>query len=263
MSTSFQAYQSHLGINIVISVLSLLGGIGFIVMVDIWTVLKDKDAGLHFTSKIILKVTVGLLIFGTLFLGFADENLANMAQKERWLIAFFQVMTASTTVGFNTYSVADFNLAIIFVLYFLMLFGASPSGTGGGLKSTTLAALVAIVRSTLKLRKKVSLDNKQLPLEKLQLAASSFIFAMLIFFISVTLLLLSESAPLDWIMFEVLSALGTVGLSMGLTSELSDIGKIIIITMMFMGRVGVLTFGIFMSLREEQSEQSEEDDLVL
>nr|WP_241664417.1 potassium transporter TrkG [Ningiella ruwaisensis] len=260
MSTNFVAFQSHIGVNVAISILSILGCIGFIVFVDLWSILRDRSKELHFTSKIILKVTFFTLIVGTVFLAFADEKLSVLPAKEQWLIAFFQVMTASTTVGFNTYAVADFNLAIIFVLYFLMLFGAAPSGTGGGLKSTTLAALIGIVRSTLKRRDKVSIDNKNLPLQKLQIATSSFIFALFIFFIAVVSLLITETAPIEWIMFEVLSALGTVGLSMGLTSELSLIGKLIIVLLMFVGRVGILTFGIVLSLQEERHEQADEED---
>jgi len=172
-------------------------------------------------------------------------------------------MSASTTVGFNTYSVAEIHVASIFVLYLLMFIGASPTGTGGGLKTTSLAALIGIVRSTLKLRKQISLDDKRLPLDKLQLAASSFIFASAVFFIAVLTLLLSEEAPLEWIVFEVLSALGTVGLSMGLTSQLSDFGKLFIMLLMFIGRIGVLTFGIFLSLNDSESTDEEKEELIL
>jgi len=263
MTTNFQSYQGDLGVNIIISILSLLGAIGFIVMIDIWGYLKDSKKSLHFTSKVILKVTFALLIFGTLFIGFTDTVLLQLPANERWMIAFFQVMSASTTVGFNTYSVNEIHIASIFVLYLMMFIGASPTGTGGGLKTTSLAALIGIVRSTLKLRKRISLNDKRLPLDKLQLAATSFIFASLVFFIAVLVLLLSEEAPLDWIVFEVLSALGTVGLSMGLTSELSDFGKLFIVLLMFIGRIGVLTFGIFLSLNDSDSDDGEKEELIL
>jgi trk system potassium uptake protein TrkH len=265
MTTSFQSYQGHLAVNIIISVLSLLGAIGFIVMVDVWDVVKNPKNTPQFSTTIILKITFTLLVGGTLFVGFTDDSLNHLPTFERWMTVFFQVMTASTTVGFNTFNVANMHIASVFVMFFLMLFGASPSGTGGGLKSTTLAALIAIVRSTLKRRKLVSFDGKRLPLHKLQLAASSFILAFAISFIAVTILLITEEAPLSWILFEVLSAIGTVGLTMGLTTELSDIGKLVIMLMMFMGRVGILTFGVFLSLREENEDEDnqEEEELVL
>jgi len=263
MATNFEAYQVDVGVNIIISVLSLLGAIGFIVMIDIWDILKDPKKPLHFTTKVILKVTFALLIFATLFIGFTDQFLLQLPANERWMIAFFQVMSASTTVGFNTYNIAEIHIASLFVLYFLMFIGASPTGTGGGLKTTSLAALIGIVRSTLKLRKRISLDDKQLPLDKLQLAASSFIGASALFFVAVLVLLLSEDAPFDWIVFEVLSALGTVGLSMGLTSQLSDFGKFFIMLLMFIGRLGVLTFGIFLSLNERESNDEEKEELIL
>ena len=265
MTTSFQSYQGHLAVNIIISALSLLGAIGFIVMVDVWDVVKNPRSTPQFSTTIILKITFTLLVGGTLFIGFTDDSLNHLPTFERWMTVFFQVMTASTTVGFNTFNVANMHIASVFVMFFLMLFGASPSGTGGGLKSTTLAALIAIVRSTLKRRKLVSFDGKRLPLHKLQLAASSFILAFAISFIAVTILLITEEAPLSWILFEVLSAIGTVGLTMGLTTELSDIGKLVIMLMMFMGRVGILTFGVFLSLREENEDEDnqKEEELVL
>ncbi len=263
MANSFESFQGHIGINLVLSVLSLLGGIGFIVFVDVYTVIKNRDKSLHFTTIVILQVTLTTLILGTLFIGLLDQQVAALANKERWLVAFFQTMTATTTVGFNTYPIALMSTAAIFLLYFFMLFGAAPSGTGGGLKSTSLVALIGIVRSTIKQRKAISYDDRKLPREKLQLASSSFIFAMMLIFVATISLTLTETAPIEWVLFEVFSALGTVGLSMGLTDELSDIGKLIVIVLMFIGRVGILTFGIFFALDERDEDCKDEDDIVL
>lgn len=263
MTNSFQYYRGDLAVNAIISTLSLLGAIGFIVMVDVWNVVKSPKRSPQFSTTIILKVTIILLMLGTVFIALTDPTLNNLSWSERWMTAFFQAMTASTTVGFNTYNIAELNIASVFLLYFLMLFGASPSGTGGGLKSTTLAALFAIVRSTLKRREWISFDGKKLPLDKLQVAACTFIFAIGVLFIAILILLVTENAPMSWIIFEALSALGTVGLSMGLTTELSSTGKFVIMVLMFMGRVGILTFGIFLSLKEDDEESENEEELML
>ncbi|GBL04951.1 K+ transporter Trk [Glaciecola sp. KUL10] len=263
MSTSFEAYSSDVAINLVIASLSLIGAIGFIVLVDLWDLIRGKHKYLHFTSKVILKVTLGFVVFGTAFVALAEPLLQTMTVEDKWLAAFFQVMTATTTVGFNTVPIGSLTPAVIFFLYFLMLFGASPSGTGGGLKSTTFAALAGLVKSTLKGRDKIRLNKRVLSLEKLQIAASSFVYYFFILLVAVVLLLLLENAPMPIVLFEVFSALGTVGLSMGLTGELSEFGKLIIIILMFMGRVGILTFGIVISTHDETRLEESDNDLVI
>nr|WP_241664487.1 potassium transporter TrkG [Ningiella ruwaisensis] len=262
-SNSFESYADHTGINVIISALSILGAIGFIVMVDVWEKIRGQRDYLHFTSKIIVRTTLLFLVIGTLVLTIIEPSIQNLDPATRVQAAFFQVMTATTTVGFNTIPIGELTSAAILLLYFFMLFGASPSGTGGGLKSTTFAALGGLVKSTLKGRDKIRLSKRILPLDKLQLATASFTYYFLVLAVASFVLLLVESAPLEIVLFEVFSALGTVGLSMGLTGELSDLGKLVIIILMFMGRVGILTFGIAMSMHDESKIEEGDNDLVL
>lgn len=186
-----------------------------------------------------------------------------MPAWQRLMTSFFQVMSASTTVGFNTIDIGGFSASIIMLMYVFMIFGASPSGTGGGLKSTTLAALLGLIKSTLKRRETVRVHKRELSPERLQIATASFAFYMVVLTGAMILLLALESATFEVVLFEAISALGTVGLSMGLTGDLTVLGKLIIILLMLMGRIGVLTFGIAMAMHDESREEEDDNDLVL
>ncbi|MBT0587092.1 TrkH family potassium uptake protein [Alteromonas oceanisediminis] len=262
-SNSFEGFASHVGVNVVISTLSLLGAIGFIVMVDVWTVIRGSNRYLHFTSKVILKVTLSFLGIGTLLFMWLEPSIAELPAHEKLIAAFFQVMTATTTVGFNTLPIGSLAPALIVVLYFLMMFGAAPSGTGGGLKSTNFAALAGLIKSTLKTRDKIRLNKRTLSPDKVQWATASFAYYFAVLFVATVMLLTLEDAGIDVVLFEVFSALGTVGLSMGLTGQLTEMGKFIVVVLMFMGRIGILTFGIMLAMHDETREEEKDDDLVL
>lgn len=250
-------------LNFVIAALAYTGAIGFIVATDIWQRLTGKQKYLHFTTKIILEVTLWFAVVGTILLFVIEPSVQSMPPWQRLMASFFQVMTASTTVGFNTIDIGGLSAAIIMLMYVFMIFGASPSGTGGGLKSTTLAALLGLIKSTLKRRETVRIHKRELSQERLQIATASFAFYMVVLTAAMILLLASENAAFDVILFEAISALGTVGLSMGLTGDLTVLGKLIIILLMLMGRVGILTFGIAMAMHDESPEEEKDDDLVV
>ena len=263
-STSFEAFSAHAGINIVISILSLLGAMGFLIVVDGWRTLTGQRRHLGFTSKIIVRVTLWFLIAGTLILGLVDPGIAALPTAERWMVAFFQTMTASTTVGFNTYPIGALVPAVLVVVYFLMVIGASPAGTGGGLKTTAFAALVGLVRSTLRGRNRIRFFKREVPLGKLQMAAAGLAFYCVLLLVALFLLLLTEpGVAFERIMFEIISAMGTVGLSTGITGDLSAAGKVVIIVLMTAGRVGILTFGIALAANDESLEEEADNDLVL
>ncbi len=262
-SNSFEDYVGNTYLNIVIASLSYLGAIGFIVMVDIWHKLSGKQRYLHFASKVILEVTIWFSTIGVALFFIMEPSIQSLPNWERLLASFFQVMTATTTVGFNTIPISGLSASVIMLLYFLMIFGASPSGTGGGLKSTTLAALWGLMRSTLKRRDRVRFNKREISPERLQMATAAFTFYMGVLFIAMLLLLSTENGTFEVILFEAISALGTVGLSMGITGDLSNLGKIIIIILMFMGRVGILTFGIAVSTHDESKEEEQDSELVI
>ncbi|WP_234572397.1 TrkH family potassium uptake protein [Rhodohalobacter sp. 614A] len=259
-NTSFEAFKDHFWLNLVISALSFSGAIGFIVFSDVYERLAGRKKQITYTSRIILRFTIIMIAFGTVILFVSDSNLLQYPAWERLMVAAFQSMTALTTVGFNTFPIQDLLGASIFLIIMLMLMGASPSGTGGGIKSTTMTALYAEVISTLRGKKKVTYLGRIIPSHRIKMASSNFFFYTFILTCGIFLLLLTESHPVFDTIFEATSALGTVGLSTGITGSLSPLGKVIIIILMFLGRIGPLSIGVaLMTVTDEDAIESEQD----
>lgn len=261
-NNSFEGYAGHFGLNMLITVLSILGSVGFIVVTDVWQQIRKKSKSITYTSRVILNVT-GLLIFiGTLWIYFFEPSLQN--HQHRLLISFFQSMSALTTVGYNSYSIGVLSQSVLLVLIFLMFVGASPSGTGGGLKTTTLTALTAFIWSQIRNQKEISFFGKKIPQERLKVANAAFLLYAFLLFFATFLLSAFEEIPMHQLFFEATSAIGTVGLSMGITAQLSSYGKLILVLIMFAGRLGLLTLGIAMMAQRGSTEQvKKEVDLAL
>lgn len=260
---SFVGFRDHVGVNFVLSALSIFGAMGFLIVVDVLPGLTRRTSHLGFTSKVIVRMTMMFLLVGTALFFITEPSVQDLPASERLLASFFQVMAASTTVGFNTHPISALSFASLIVLFFLMIIGASPAGTGGGLKTTSFAALVGLVRSTLKGRDRIRYFKREIPLSRLQNAAAALSYYLMLSAVAMFLLSLTETGQaFEVLLFEVWSAMGTVGLSMGLTAELSDLGKLIIIVLMTAGRVGILTFGIALASHDESREEERENDLV-
>ena len=260
--SSFEDYSNNDFINSIISVLAIAGSLGFIVTTDLWYRVRRKSQSISFTTKIITYGFVLLLIIGTTLVYFAEPSVQNSNSK--FSESFFQTMTAMTTVGFNTISTGGLSLPILLFVTFLMYIGASPSGTAGGMKITTLTAMISILKSRLAGQKRISFLGRIIPLERLYVATSTFILYTSIIFLFSFLLTFTESFEFEKILFEVASALGTVGLSTGITGDLTAIGKVLVIILMFVGRVGVLTFGFaLLERKKKDSNESIEDDLAV
>ncbi|TFF22960.1 potassium transporter KtrB [Jiella endophytica] len=263
-SDSFAPYVADVPLNLTLSALSIIGAMGFIVVTDIVRRIAGKARHFAFATKVIARMTALLLVVGTLLIFLAEPSIAGMPAWERLQAAFFQAMSASTTVGFNTIDIGSVSRATIVVLLFLMFVGASPAGTGGGLKTTSFAALIGLVRSTLKGRNSVRFFKREVPPAQLQAATTSLACYCGALAVAVFLLGLSEpAAAFDKLVFEAVSAIGTVGLSMGLTSELSVIGKLVIIALMIVGRLGVLTFGLATAIPDESPDEEADNDLAV
>ncbi|AQS94037.1 potassium transporter TrkH [Polaribacter sp. BM10] len=238
----FESYQDNTFINTIISILAISGSLGFIVITDLWYRISGKSKEISFTTKIIIYGFLFLLILGTLLI-YSSESLSILGSSSTLMTSFFQAMSAMTTVGFNTIAIGEFSLPILLLITFLMYIGASPSGTAGGMKITTLTAMLAILKSRLFGQTKITFLNRLIPFERIYVATSTFMLYTSLIFLFSFLLSYFEKFSFESILFEVASALGTVGLSTGITGDLSNIGKILIIILMFIGRVGVLTFG--------------------
>ena len=242
---SMTSFSGNSLITTTILILSLLGSIGFIVLLDVWMKITRKRKKLTLTTKIIVISTFTLWILAAIFIFLSDHTLFNSGY-EGMKIAIFQSISAHTTVGFNNYDLSEISVAGVFMMILLMIIGASPAGTGGGIKTTSVTALTSVLTSILKRRKHVTFLDKELPASKIYLAVSSTVFYSIILVLGTWLMLLADGDKftLDKILFETASALSTVGLSTGITGELSDLSKMIIAGLMFVGRLGVLTFGL-------------------
>ncbi|MEQ8703318.1 MAG: potassium transporter TrkG [Phaeodactylibacter sp.] len=260
---SFEQFADHTFINTIISVLAISGSLGFIVVTDLWNRISGKTKKITFTTIIIFGVIILLLTLGTVMIYFFEPSVSQLGEN-KLMVSFFQSMTALTTVGFNTVSVGRFSLGVMLVIIFLMYVGASPSGTGGGMKSTTLTALLAIMWSRIRNNRRVTFFGRVIPLERLYVATSVFMLYASVIFLSTFLLAMTEPFPLDQILFETTSAISTVGLSTGITGNLTAWGKVVVIFVMFVGRLGLLTFGLAILARKNRIKTIEdEEDLAV
>lgn len=263
-NTSFEGFAHDPLLNAVIFSLSFLGAIGFIVVTDFWKMLTGKQKAVTFTTKIILTFTAFVISIGTLLLLVTDAFPGDASPGAKFWMALFQSMTAMTTVGFNTVPIGALSHSALFLLVILMLIGASPAGTGGGIKSTTIVAVVAQMISTLRGKVNVTLFERQIPLYRLRLASASFTFYIIVLTVGIYFLNVTESHSVFSVIFEAVSALGTVGLSMGITADLTFPGKMIVIGLMMLGRIGPLTIGLaLLSERDGIDDLGWHEDVVL
>ncbi|HPF09461.1 MAG TPA: potassium transporter TrkG, partial [Candidatus Cloacimonadota bacterium] len=254
-SDSFIGFVDNPLLNITITLLILLGGIGFAVMIDLYRYVigEDKVRKLNLHSKIVLCTSGLLLLIG--FIGFywAEYNgsMQGFSISRRILSSWFQSVT-TRTAGFNTIDFSIINPATVLVCLGLMFIGASPGSTGGGVKTTTFAVLMISVISMLRGRRELTLFNRKISLSNHREATSLIMLAGMIIFLVVFLLLIVEGKAFSKVVFEAISAFGTVGLSMGITPHLSSVGKLLITLLMYIGRIGPLTMIYALSLRKVQ-----------
>lgn len=250
---SFVSYNADAPVLLVISALSLLGAIGFIVASEAWDRLRGRLRRLSISSRVILAMTACIVATGTVTMALAEPSITALPPGPRLLNAFFQAMTAATTVGFNAVPTDGLSHLSVMVTYVLMLIGASPSGTGGGLKSTAVATQWAFMIAVLRGRDEVTLFGVRVPQVKVRQAIVTFFLAATVLGAAMFVLVATEEIGFEVLLFEAISALGTVGLSLGATGELSDAGKAVICAVMYAGRVGVLALGVALALRQKRS----------
>ena len=241
---SFTSCQQNLLINLVLDITCIAGGIGFFVLYDIHSFLggTSNPRRLSMHSKLALVVSIMAIVIGTVIIFLAENG--NTPFCERLFTSTFQSISASSTTGFNTIDIGAMSNTSLFMIIALMFVGASPGGTGGGIKTTTLGIMWLFLLSTLRGRHDTNFFERRLSPETIHKAfAIAFISALLIA-VGAVVLTATEKASFIQIVFEIVSAFGTVGLSAGITSSLSETGKIVIILIMFIGRLGPLTMGL-------------------
>ena len=223
-------YQSDVLLNLTTCGLIIFGGLGFLVMLDIGHARSFRRLTLH--SKVVISTTIALLLGGTLLLK-ATEELS-------WLGAFFHSVSARTA-GFSTYPIGELTDAGLFTLTILMFIGASPGSTGGGIKTTTFFALMQDVRSVFT-KQRPGAFRRTISAESMAKAPVIALLSLLVVCCGTFLLcILEPECTFIQLLFEVVSAFGTVGLSTGITPELCVLSKLIVILIMFTGRLGAFT----------------------
>ena len=250
-NNSLESFAGNFWLNLTVAVLSYLGAMGFIVLVDVWRRIRNKIQRVTLTTKIILYATFWVSFVGAVVFFLSEPSIQSLPVEKRLIASVFQAMTAMTTVGFNTISIARISRASLLLLTVLMIIGASPSGTGGGLKSTTFTALLGIMKSTLRGERHVYFWGRRVPERRVRWAVASSCFYVTFLLIGTYFLTLTEKGDFEAILFEAASALGTVGLSTGITPLLSDMGRFIVTFLMFVGRLGPLTFGMSLFLGQK------------
>ncbi len=222
--------------------LFLLGGLGFTVLLEVQQKRNLRKLSLH--SKIVLASSFILLVLGTaavLTLESANpESLGSMGIFSRLINALFTAATPRTA-GFSVLPTDGLQDATLYFLMGLMFIGASPASTGGGIKTTSFSAIIIAVLSIIRGQEEVFVFRRRLPFVIVNKALSIIVVSIILVFVVSLLLTITESARFLEILFETISAFGTVGLSAGLTTELSAAGRFLIIITMFAGRVGPLT----------------------
>ncbi|CEG27463.1 TrkH family potassium uptake protein [Bacillus sp. B-jedd] len=252
---SLTGYVDDPTVVLTISSLIVIGGIGFIVMNDIFEYRSTRRVSLH--TKVVLSTTIWLLLAGTLIIFLLEfsnsKTLGPLSTEGKMLGALFQSVTARTA-GANTISIGDMTQSALFLTILLMFIGASPGSTGGGIKTTTFATLIGAVWSQIRGREDVVLFRRRVGYEIIYKALTVTFSALVLIMVMAMLLTITEEGyDFLMILFETTSAFATVGLSMGLTPHLSPAGEIIITIMMLAGRVGPLTVAFAITLRRKQN----------
>lgn len=261
--TGFEPFRGDLLVNAAVIVLSVLGALGFLVVVDLWRYSRGQASAVGFSTVVILRVFPALILGGALLLALTEPVMIDLPLGERITAALFQASQASTTAGFNTVPIGAVGSAAAILLMGLMFIGAAPAGTGGGFKVTSFAALWGLMQDTILQRRHCTIFGRRVSDERLRLAAASLAaYLAMAAAASFLLAMLAPGAGLDRIAFEVVAALTNAGLSQGLTAELGDAGRAVIAAAMFAGRLGVLSFGLALGYRGGE-EAGVEEDLVL
>ncbi len=274
---SLRSYVTNPVMNFTTMGLIILGGLGFVVWKDLWQgfkkIIKDKVPvkrmiqQWRLQTKIVLSITSFLILFGTILIFlFEYHNPATMESlslPQKIQASLFQSVT-TRTAGFETVAQGALTDASSLVSMFLMIIGGSPTGTAGGVKTVTFAILVFCVLSVAKQEESITLFKRRVPQNLLAKALAIIVINLIVLMTSVLLLLVFDHGTFMDSCYECVSALATVGLTKGLTPNLTIAGKVIIIITMYLGRVGPISMAIgFSQKNKKKMVMYPEQDLIL
>ncbi|MUL38335.1 TrkH family potassium uptake protein [Gloeocapsopsis dulcis] len=249
-SDNYIRYQFYLPLIIPVSILIILGGIGYPVIFEMYLWMRDRLLKKPYRTvfslnfKVATSTTLALLVIGTISFLFIElrnpATFGTVSFGNRLVLAWFQSVT-TRTAGFNTIDIGQMTTAGLFLTIALMFIGASPGGTGGGIKTTTARVLANCTKTILQGKEEVEMYQRQVPMSLILKAIGVVVSSTLTVILATILISVTDPAVnFIQIFFEVISAFATVGLSTGITASISATGKLILIVTMFVGRVGIL-----------------------
>ena len=260
-SSSLVAFQTDPLINLVIAGLIITGGLGFMVWFDLATQFdKNKKRRLRFHTKLVLFLTAGILLFGTVSTLFTEWHnpgtIGNLSVPEKVLVSFFQTVSMRTA-GFASIDYTQARPVTLFIYILQMFLGGAPGGTAGGLKITTFFVLLVFARSELLGLPHTNVAQRTIETRIVQKSFSVFIIFLMTFLLGLMLLgITAEGTPqFIYLMFETISSLATVGVTANLTPELGKLALSIVMVLMFIGRIGPLT--LLVSLADYQPDKKD------
>ncbi|MFQ3549920.1 MAG: TrkH family potassium uptake protein [Armatimonadota bacterium] len=257
--SSLTNFVSDPVISFIIPALFIIGGLGYPVVEEI---IRGKKRKWSLHAKLVILTSIALLFLGTFAIMTLEwsnpDTLRGMSFTQKLMSSFFQSATCRTA-GFNTLDIGSFHATTLAIMGMLMFIGASPGGTGGGVKTTTIVLMIIAVISIIRGKQDSEIFGKRIPQENINKALAISIVAALIVIICTIMLTFTEvdfinpkhKANFVDVQFEALSAWGTVGLSTGITPDLCSFGRIVIIILMFVGRIGPLTAFAALAFREK------------
>ena len=255
LGNNLVSYVDSFTVNMVITALIIAGGLGFSVIIDLQhhVFKKDRVRKLNLHTKIVLFTTAFLLVLGFTVFYLAEYNgaMQGFSIYRRILSSWFQSVTLRTA-GFNTIDLTQIGKASVLVSIVLMFIGASPGSTGGGIKTTSFAVLTLSVISLLKGKRHISVFKRRIHEYNFREATGLIMLSSAIILVVLFFLMLVEPHAFDKLLFEAVSAFGTVGLTLGITPQLTVIGKLLITVLMYVGRIGPLTMIYAFSTRAKQ-----------
>jgi trk system potassium uptake protein TrkH len=253
---SLMKYKTSAIVNFTIMAVSIAGGIGFIVLHDLYVyaikaVKSEYPRRLSIHTKIALITTFLVMLVGTIIVLTTEKWPQTETLSDKVMVSAFQSVSASTTDGFNTVDIGKMNSTGQTALMALMFIGASPGSTGGGIKTTTLGLMLIFLWAQLKGRSTINVLKREIPASSVYKAFSVFTWFVIVIVADMIILTVTEKASYLQVLFETVSALGNTGLSAGITPSLGGIGKMTLIITMFIGRVGPLTLGFALAGRRK------------
>ncbi|WP_374956484.1 TrkH family potassium uptake protein [Orenia metallireducens] len=263
-SNSLENFIGDYYINFVITTLFILGGLGFAVIADLYQ--KRRFKALSLNSKLVLVTTLILILIGTIGIFLLElsnpDTFGELTLKDELISAYFQGVTPRTA-GFNTIPIGKLTQGSLFLIIILMFIGASPGSTGGGLKTTTIGVLIVATYSLIIGKQDVELFKRRLSQITVYKALAVTIVSLLVIIMATLTLSITERFDFIHVFFETVSAYATVGLSTGITGDLSTIGRVLITIIMFTGRVGPLTLAMALGEREKNNKIRYPEEKIL